>query len=262
MTQQYSRDDLLEYLQRLTEELGHSPRIVDIRDRTDAPPVSRFKNEFGSWNAAKDAAGLTTFQQRGQGSYSDTELLDLLRQLDTELRGDGSVTKQEMQDADGYPSAQTYKRRFGSWNAAKEQAGLTTIAEDDTRPRYTDGELLAMLQDLAADLDRPLLKRDVEETEDYPDPTTFERRFGSWNAAKEQAGLTTIGKGETPRPDSYTDAELLDLLRQRAAEVTGTLTENAMDAAPDYPNSSTYRRRFGSWQAAKEKAGVQKSSGK
>jgi hypothetical protein len=46
------------------------------------------------------------------------------------------------------------------------------------------------------------------------------------------------------------------VLRQRAANIKGKLTIAAMDAAPGYPNSSTYRRRFGSWKNAKEKAGL------
>lgn len=254
-TPQYTRNDLIACLEALADDLGQSPTIADLKQAEDTPPLSAFLSEFDSWNAAKEAAGLEAFRKAGRGQpYSDEKLLALLRQRDAEL--DHPVTLRDMEEAENYPSAVTYQRRFGSWNQAKKEANLDTIAAEDTRAKYTDAELLDLLQDLAADLERPLTVRDVTNAEDYPDPTTFERRFGSWNQAKEEAGLATLEKGEGGRTATYTDDELLDLLRQRAAEVTGKLTEDALNAAPDYPGASTYIRRFGSWTKAKEAAGL------
>lgn len=255
MTETYTREDLITYLQALAEDLGQSPTAADVKQREDAPPFTQFLAVFDSWNKAKEAADLETFRKAGRGEpYSDTELLELLRQLAADQ--ERTVTLRDMEDADDYPSAVTYQRRFDSWNNAKAQAGLDTIAEDDTAPGYTDEELLDILRELAAARDRPLTKRDVADAEDCPDPTTFERRFGSWNTAKKQAGLETLGKGEGSRQKMYSDDELLDHLRQRASEVSGNLTEAAMDAAPDYPSVSTYRDRFGSWTQAKNAAGL------
>lgn len=47
----------------------------------------------------------------------------------------------DVNEADNCPSAVTYQRHFGSWNAAKEAAGLQTIEEDQTPVEYTDAEL-------------------------------------------------------------------------------------------------------------------------
>lgn len=113
-----------------------------------------------------------------------------------------------------------------------------------------------MLRTLAETVDGPVTIGDVEDADGYPDHTTFERRFGSWNQAKQAAGLKTVGKGEGPRRPTYSDDELVALLRERAAEVDGSLTKDDMNRAEDYPSASTYARRFGSWTKAKEVAGL------
>lgn len=252
--EQHTRDELVNQLQQLATKIGRSPTVADLKDATEYPSLRQVLAVFETWNAAKRAAGLETFRKEGRGEpYSDAELLDRLQRLANEI--EGSVTKQDVNESDLCPSAVTYQRRFGSWNKAKEKADLD-IHEQGGPQQYSDAELLDMLRSLAADLDRPVRIRDVDNVEDLPDHTTFERRFGSWNKAKEQAGLDTIGKGKGSRRPTYPDDELLDLLRQRATEVTGTLTKDAMDAAEGYPSSSTYLRRFGSWKHAKKEAGL------
>lgn len=247
------RNELIEELRRLADEVGRSPTIADLKNASGYPPASRFLDTFGSWNQAKQAADLDTFQKKGCGtSYSRDELLDRLRQLAENT--DGLVTKQDVINADSCPSVVTYQRHFGSWNAAKEAAGLETIETEETPVQYTDEELCELLRTLAAESEEPLTIRDVENADGYPDHTTFERRFGSWNKAKEAAGLEPIGKGQGQRGDTYSDTELLQLLRDRADEVDGPLTKADLDQATGYPASSTYARRFGSWQAAQEQA--------
>lgn len=113
-----------------------------------------------------------------------------------------------------------------------------------------------MLRSLAAEIEGPLTIRDVENAPDYPDHTTFERRFGSWNKAKQAAGLKPIGKGKAGRSPTYSDEELLDKLRLLDYETDGRLTKAVVNNAEDCPSESTYRRRFGSWSKAKEEAGI------
>lgn len=251
----YSRDDLLEYLNKLAERLERSPRMVDVEQDPEAPSLNQFKTVFGSWNQAKEQAGLETFRKEGQVEpYTDEELLDLLRKLDGET--DGPVTQRDMNKKDRYPSAVTYQRRFGSWNKAKTKAGLDTIEEDETRPEYTDEELLAKLREVAEDLDHPVTIRDIEKIDDFPDHATFERRFGSWNKAKVRAGLETVGRGKWTRSPSYSDEELLQKLRNLADEIGGQVAKPDLINAKGYPSPTTYRKRFGSWSHAKNQAGI------
>lgn len=251
----YTPIDLLRFLKQFAKELGRSPRVIDLKEADDAPPLSQFESVFGSWNQAKEAAGLETFRKEGQVEpYTDEELLELLRKRDRET--DGPVSIRDMNESDDYPSAVTYQRRFGSWNNAKQKAGLETLDPDGAPPEYTDEELLTMLRKMGEDLDHPVTIRDIEAIDDFPDHATFERRFGSWNKAKEAAGLETLGKGEWPRGKSYTDEELLKLLRDLAGEIRGPVAEADLNKAEDYPALNTYVRRFGSWSNAKKKAGL------
>lgn len=253
--EQYTQDELIDQLQQLATELGRSPTVADLKDAPAYPSLRQVLAVFETWNKAKQAAGLETFRKEGRGEpYSDAELLDRLQRLARET--DGPVTKQTVNESEMCPSAITYQRRFGSWNKAKEEAGLETIESGDIPVQYTDEELCDLLRTLADKVDGPLTIGDVEEADSYPDHTTFERRFGSWNQAKREAGLETLSKGAGPRSPTYSDDELIALLQERADEVTGSLTKKDMNQAEDYPSASTYMRRFGSWTKAKQVAGL------
>ena len=54
---------------------------------------------------------------------------------------------------------------------------------------YTDGRLLEILRDLAAELGQSPTWSGLLARRDLPSPITYVNRFGSWNAALEAAGL-------------------------------------------------------------------------
>jgi len=191
----YSREDLIAALQELTDELGHSPTVAELRAADGYPPVQAFFDMFGSWNEAKEEAGLETYSQEGrEQTYSDEELIDILQDIGE--RVDGVVTRDDVDDAEESPSWMTYRRHFGSWSAAKEEAGLETVPRDEPHPKYTDTELLEMLRQRSDELGRPVTQADIRKSEDLPALSTFENRFGSWNQAKKEAGLATFDRGE------------------------------------------------------------------
>src|SRR5699024_9245865 len=123
-------------------ELGYTPTIQSVRERSDLPAVPTFINHFGSWNGAVEAAGL---EPRPQGSkrtkpshaYSDTDLLDILRDLGDELGRRPTIrTVRRRRDL---PPVPTFISHFGSWNEAVETAGFEPTqrwpAQHD-RPRF------------------------------------------------------------------------------------------------------------------------------
>jgi len=54
-----SREELLEELQRLADEGERTPKVDDLKEQGQYP-YAAYHNEFGSWNEALSAAGLTS----------------------------------------------------------------------------------------------------------------------------------------------------------------------------------------------------------
>lgn len=133
--------------------------------------------------------------------YSEAELLSYLRELASEI--ERSPTFNDMDAAEDYPSAKTYEIRFGTWNTAKERAGLETFASRKTgNPVYTDQELLEALQEFDEIIDGPVTQKRLEAHDEYPSSITYQDRFGSWNDAKSQAGVTPDGHQSRENTDS------------------------------------------------------------
>ena len=243
-------------MQSLAAEVGYSPTVSDLKENDGYPTLRQFLTEFGSWNRAKEAAGLQTYRKEGRGNpLSDEELLAILRECATAT--DGQLTAKDLNADPNTPSAVTYQRRFGSWNHAKELAGLATTAEDETRPTYTENELLEGLRALDQRTNNPVAGADIDQAEDLPSLSTYEYRFGSLNAAKEKAGIPTLERGTGCRGASFSEMDLLEALH-RCADALGktviSLTKADVDRFDGCPSSTTYQRWFGSWSKAKKRA--------
>ena len=124
---------------------------------------------------------------------------------------------------------------------ASFQAGL--------RKRYTDEAILAELRASAERLGRsPTMREFGADPGTKVHPQTVIEHFGSWNAAKRQAGLM-------PRRHA-TRAELLDQLRELGAELGRTPTAKDLDARRgSMPSKSLYWHTFGSLTDALREAG-------
>lgn len=62
----YSEEDCLESLQKASKELGKSPTIREYNDADFKPAADTIIRNFGTWNKAKDAAGLTKMSSNDQ----------------------------------------------------------------------------------------------------------------------------------------------------------------------------------------------------
>ena len=120
----------------------------------------------------------------GQHRVSEDALLTELRRLARNL--DKTPSQRDM-NAYGEYSHMVYTRRFESWNAAIEKADLTPNNGRGTTT-VSDSDLLDELERLAEDLERSPSISDMDDRGAYR-AVTYQRRFGSWNAAKEKVGL-------------------------------------------------------------------------
>ncbi|WP_259532800.1 hypothetical protein [Halalkaliarchaeum sp. AArc-CO] len=115
---------------------------------------------------------------------SRTELLAELQRLADETGSPPSTTDLRQE---GAFNPGTYRRRFGSWNAALEAAGLDPRESAD---QITRDELLAELHRLADETSSVPTTTDMREDGAFS-PGTYYRRFDSWEEALEAAELTS-----------------------------------------------------------------------
>src|ERR671926_1973867 len=117
------------------------------------------------------------------------------------------------------------------------------------RKRYSDEQILAELRASADRLGRsPTMREFAADPQTTGHPQTVIEHFGSWNAAKRQAG---------PVPRRFaTRAELLRLLRELGEELGRPPSAKDIDARKrSMPSKSLYWHTFGSLTNALREAG-------
>ena len=122
--------------------------------------------------------------------YTDEDLLDALRSFAAEHDGRPPTAPEADDPETGLPTAATFARRFGSWNAAIAAAGF------DPRDRgRTEEELLDELREFADETGAHPTEAAVRDHPDMAKPPTYKARFGSWSETLDAAGLATFDGG-------------------------------------------------------------------
>ncbi len=137
----YSDEEILDELRSYAARLGRSPTMKEFA----ADPETRVHPQtviehFGTWNAAKRAAGLVP-----RRFATREELLDVLRRLGDEL---GRMpTARDLDERRGrMPSKSLYWHTFGSLSAALREAGYdVAIGEERLERAVEQGAELALV---------------------------------------------------------------------------------------------------------------------
>jgi len=234
----YSDEDLLATLRELAADLGEPPARSDLQSRDDLPSKSTYRDRFGSWNDALQAAGLDPNQP---GAYSRFELLQAIDETASEVGG--RPTRQDVQNHAEISEA-PFRREFGSWSAAVETAGYSRTARIPTE------ELVEELREFAnyygEGRTASPTKREMDDAGPYSH-YIYVDRFGSWTQAVVQAGLNPDTR-RIPR------ADLLDELHRLEERLGGRPTCADMEQHGSY-SLWPYLSEFGSWRAALAEAG-------
>jgi len=178
-------------------------------------------------------------------SYSDEDLLDEIRRVADVADADGAPTLQQF-DEHGEIADTTVMRRFGSWNDAVAKAGFDPNPPETEVP--TD-DLLEELHQLREDLGRIPTGDQVNEHGQFS-RSTYQKRFGSWSAALDEAFDDTSEAGA-----HVSNAELLAEL-ERVADEYGTPPRFEDMRQHGHYRARTYVGRFGSWDDALDAAGI------
>ncbi len=130
-----------------------------------------------------DPDALASFRAGIRKRYSDEELLSELRAC-AERLGRSPTMREFASDPRTRVHPQTVIEHFGSWNAAKREAGLLP------RRFATREELLQVLRELGEELGRTPTARDLEERRGrLPSKSLYWHTFGSLTTALRDAGF-------------------------------------------------------------------------
>jgi hypothetical protein len=129
----YSDEEIVEELRAYAARIGRSPTMKEFAadPETKVHPQTVIEH-FGTWNAAKRAAGLVP-----RRFATREELLDVLRQLGEEL---GRMpTARDLDDRRGrMPSKSLYWHTFGSLSAALREAGYDVAVGEERLERAVE----------------------------------------------------------------------------------------------------------------------------
>jgi hypothetical protein len=135
----YTDEQILEALRASAERLGRSPTMKEFAaDPEAAMHPQTVIEHFGTWNAAKRAAGLLP-----RRFATREELVEQLRLLGEELGR--TPTAQDIRTRRGsMPSASLYWHTFGSLTTALREAGFdVAVGEERLERALAQGALLA-----------------------------------------------------------------------------------------------------------------------
>lgn len=239
MEHSYTDGELLDELRKLAGENGETPSIT-VMDDEGRFNSGTYQSRFGSWNRAIEEAGLEPNVQK----ISESELIDEIRRLADVVGGCPQVS--DMANL-GEFGATTYFRHFGSWSTALESAGFDT---QNSCKNVSDGELVRELNRLSAELDKVPSVSDMRRDGGY-DPSTYQRRFGSWSRAVQDAGLKFSHDGRW----GISRGDLIDELVRLYDDLGRSVRVEDMRNQGRFGTGSYYRE-FGSWNTALDIADI------
>ena len=130
-----------------------------------------------------DPDALASFQAGIRKRYSNDQILAELRES-AERLGRSPTMREFAADAETTVHPQTVIEHFGSWNAAKRDAGLVP------RRFATRAELVRLLRELGEELGRPPTARDLDARKgSVPSKSLYWHTFGSLTNALREAGF-------------------------------------------------------------------------
>lgn len=138
----YTDAQILDELRACAERLGRSPTMREFgADPQSGVHAQTVVDHFGTWNAAKRAAGLVPRRH-----MSRSELLDMLRALGEEL-GRAPTPRDIDLRRDRMPSKSLYWQTFGSFTAALTEAGFAVEGGEERFERAM-GQGLQLAEEL------------------------------------------------------------------------------------------------------------------
>jgi len=252
---------LITELKEVARELGRTPTTHDwpaLREQERVYPLYMYYAVFGSFLSALRRAKLKPRYKQEFDASDRERLLNELRQLRRELGR--PLFDEDVDDARRRREVSPpyhFVRAFGSVPAAIEEAGAA-------KKIYSREELITILRELDATLDRPIQGSDLQSLYDAgegPSVKVFLKEFGTLSKARRAAKTqTTYRKAETRTTywQKYTKEELITQLKALGKKLRRIPTDRDINAASKLgycASATTFARMFGSLPDAYRAAG-------
>ena len=232
--------EIVKTLLRLNDEFKRVPTVHD----PGMPDDKLVCKVFGSYEKALLAAGL----KPNHRYYTRQQLIKQLQQKYAELKR--RPRTKEVDDDPNMASMQTFRKRFGSYEAALKAAKVPTRATGQGY-KYTRTELIRQLQAKAQELDKAPTTQQANDDPNMASAGVFARRFGSFENALKAAGISTRRTRA-----KYTRAELVQQLQVKAKALNRPPTQDEVNDDPEMASANTFTNEFGSLTKAIEAAGL------
>lgn len=178
----YSRLDIIADFMRQYKETGEPPKAKEWDGEAS---MYRIRKLFGSYQNLRIIAGVPGNSQSKR--IGDDRFVKCLREANDRVDGALSIKDYDRVRSDDCPTSRAVQNRFGSWNTAKEKAGIDEISDAGRKQQYTDEELIDQLAEAMAEEGKNISYREWDENHSPPAAETISSRIGSWNEAKFRA---------------------------------------------------------------------------
>lgn len=187
----YSDKECLDAIHYVKNKVGESPSIKDYDNHKldEHPNSSIFSHRFGSWNNAKEKAGLDI---HNFNYHNKKECLEALKYVSDKIdKNNISKREYDKHKKDTHLTSYSVIEKFDSWNNAKQKAELKI--NNKNYKQYTKQDCFDAITYVANILDKSPTKNEFikHKKESHPSKSCIIKRFNGWNNAKEQIGLET-----------------------------------------------------------------------
>lgn len=194
----HEEETLLEEIRRVADLIESEFITISEFDKYAHITASGLGQRFGSWSKALEKAGLAHRFSRPSTYFSDEDLLEKLKDVSSEI-GKPYVTKNEFNEQTGLDTS-CFIRKFGSWRASLEKAGLQ---QTPGGKRYTDNECYENLLLVWTHYGRPPQYKEMKQPPSTVGPKAYITRWKTWNKAL-HAFVEIVYSGE---PDGISKVE-------------------------------------------------------
>ena len=182
MANKYTKENIIESIQRFHKENNKVPRNRDFGSNVNYPSATTVEKYFGSWNNAIEAAGFTVISNTKskiiRREWTKRQILEAIRKF--YIINKNIPSAKDFRGNSNYPSGVTVQNHFGSWNKGIEAAGFVPKTQNKRYKDCSKEGCIEAIQRFYKENNRSPTYNDFIKNPNYPSNTTVARCFGSW----------------------------------------------------------------------------------